>query len=193
MSQLCRNSLALIGLLALDFASVALAGIPTNRFTISALGGGQGGKVLYVVVEKGELALGSAAPLGDGGLDTKDTPDRWYVMGTKIKSTVGGGYLAYDPTGREEGVTLAAKPDGEGTDWIVKRPDGRVRRKNEKRSVDEEWGVLQAASGPMKGWFLDVEEKNVKHEDGVSATLRRFILTKEPRWNIEVGRIYTHK
>lgn len=191
MKNPLRRSRLLLTLPLLAIASVCLAGIPTNRFTITA--SNSDGKVSYLAVENGKLVLGRPAPLGDGGLDMKDTPDRWYVMGTKIKSSVGGGYLAYDHSGDHPAVFLAPKPDGEGTHWIVKRPEGRLKRKNEKRSLDEEWGTLQAASGPLKGWFLDVEEKEEQRDDGTLVTVRRFVLSKEPKWNVEVGRIYTHK
>lgn len=166
--------------------SVCYAGYPTSRFTISA--GNKDGWVGYLGVDEGQLILGS--PSSRRARLDRDEYDRWHFLGTKIKSSVGGGYLAYDPTGKDHKVFLTPKADGEGTDWIVRRQKFGVERKNERRDI-EEWGFLQVASGPMKDWFFDVEDVQEMSDDGQIKKVRRYILSKEPSWNVEVARIHT--
>jgi len=170
--------------------SVCYAGIPGNFHRISA--GNKEGKVQYVGVEKGALVLGKRSPHLQKRNETDAHYDRWFVSGTKLKSSTGGGYLAYDPTGKSSRVFLTPKADTEGTDWVIHCPKGVFFGKNESRSVDEEWGILQAASGPMKGWYVEVEEFEHKGEDGKAAVVHRFILSKTPSWNVEVSRMYLH-
>lgn len=44
----------------------------------------------------------------------------------------------------------------------------------------------------MKDWYVDVEEVEEKRDDGQTAVVRRFILSKTPSWNVEVSRMYLH-
>src|SRR5689334_899927 len=109
-------------LAALSLTGVTLAAVSTGRYTITARNGAA--KAEYLAVKKGQLVLGPQSPRGDGGLDEKDAPDRWYVLGRKIKSSVAGLYLAYDPSGKDNHVFLTPTPKGKGTEWVVHRPEG---------------------------------------------------------------------
>src|SRR5262245_63845842 len=93
--------------LVLVACSVSVAAIPTPRFTISARD--PAGKVDYLAARRGELVLGRPSPTGDGGLDLKDAPDRWFFFDGRIKSSVGEGYLAYDPSGKDNRAFLSPK------------------------------------------------------------------------------------
>ena len=146
-------------LLCLAAAPCCLAGIPTNRFTISLRGE-------YLAVRGERLVLGQST-LGSVS-DNKDAADRWYILGTQVKSSTGGGYLAYDPKGADNAVTLKAAP-GEGTEWSIAVP-----RKEEQKAV------IRAASGSKKGWYLTVSEG-------------RLILAEDPPQKLQAERIWEHK
>jgi hypothetical protein len=62
---------------------------------------------------------------------------------------MGKGYLAYDLTGEEPRLFLAAKP-GRNTEWsITLTPDPREKEGN--------LGTIQVANGPMRGWSICLE------------------------------------
>jgi len=169
--------------LLLAVASLSAAGVPTKLFYITASEGKEGAK--YLAVREGRLSLGSHT----GGInDAKPDPCRWYVLGTQIKSSGEGLYLAYDPSGEVKEVSLAPKPDGALTEWVIRRGSGEG--KNKARNEEYGWASLQAASGPLKGYFLDVERLEGEPEE---ANAFRFVLREKPAWNVEVSRIYTHK
>jgi hypothetical protein len=94
-------------------------------------------------------------------------PNRWWVLGTKMKASHGGGYLAYDPSGKDAKVFLSRETmkAGVGTDWTIRK--GVHSR------------VIQAASGEVKGWYLDLEAYEEEGKDGRSATAYRLILRKD--------------
>src|SRR4051794_11106307 len=123
--------------LFLTAASVSIAAVPTRRFTITARHRAAKGE--YLAVQKGQLGLGSPSLTGDGGLDETDAPDRWYVLGSKIKSSVAGQYMAYDPSGKDNRVFLASKPEREGTDWVVRRLEGGKRKNEANPFKGAEW------------------------------------------------------
>jgi hypothetical protein len=158
------NRLAVIALmLCLAAAPWCIAGSPTNRFTIDMNG-------KYLAVSKGRLVLGGSS-FGSVG-DSKDARDRWYVSATLIKSSVGGGYLAYDPKGEDNAVLLQSSP-GEGTEWNIAVP-------STGRNSEGKKAVIRAAKGPKKGWYL-------------TAVGGRLILAKDPPEKLRVGRIWSHK
>ena len=168
---MCRRACLTLALCLLT-VPVCVAGIATNRYTISFNPQGAGGD--YLAARHGELTLGGST---FGAVsDARDAADRWYVAGTKIKSSLGGGYLAYDATGKSNRVFLTADM-GEGTDWLI----GRSRHEGER-------GTIQAASGPLQGWFLCVE--GAGGEPGLG---RRVVLGKDPAGKLEAERIYEHK
>jgi hypothetical protein len=164
----------------LAVVSVCAAGIGTNRFTISI---DKRHASEFLTVRQGELTLGGST-FGSVS-DNQDAADRWYIAGCKIKSSAGGGYLAYDPTGRSNRVFLRPEP-GEGTDWFV-GVGGRAR--------EGERGAIQAASGPLKGWYLDVSvrEEPPQTAEGRKATRTVPVLSKSPSQKIEAERIWEHK
>jgi hypothetical protein len=177
--------------LALGVASVCAAGVsaPTNFFRIYvALK--QKGKTefasvyLHVRVTDGRLGLSRRGDRGDEE-KPRAAPGRWYLLGTKIKSSVGGGYLAYDPSGKDPRVFLSPTA-GEGTDWTIRGPGG-VKFTN--------WlGAVQAASGKVKGWHLDCEEYERKGEGGKVTTAYRLVLRKAaPRTDVRVDRVYLYR
>ena len=114
----------------------------------------------------------------------RPTSARWYVDGTRIKSTVGAGYLAYDPAARDGRVFLVSSP-GEGTDWDV-----RVAEKS--RQAEGKRAVIRVGKGPMRGWYLSVKEET-KREDGRETTTQSVVLTKDPQRKLEAVRIILHK
>jgi hypothetical protein len=172
-----RRGLVTVGL-GLALVGAAWAGIPTNRFNINS---GKDGRAQFLLVRQGRLALGTST-FGTVA-DTKDAEDRWYVLGTQIKSSVGGGYLAYDASGKDRGLFLARRP-GDGTEWIVAAP-GRAR--------EGARASLRAASGPFRGWYLDVEEVEEEGEGGKKETVRRLVLSRRPSRELQVERIWEHK
>src|SRR5262245_46367511 len=142
-----RPSLVALALV-LAACSVCAAGIyaPTAFFGITAwVDGNQTRKPEHVRVQDGQLAFGEGKPWSDWKDREEPRPDRWYVLGRKIKSSVGRGYLAYDPSGQDPRVYLS-RTAGEGTDWkISDRDEGRPGFNNPA------YGVTQAASGEVKG------------------------------------------
>jgi hypothetical protein len=168
----------LMAALWLAVGSACLGGTPTNRYVIACQF--EKSRYEYVTVTEGRLTVGKASERKDD----QDAPDRWYILGTQIKSSDGGGYLAYDPSGKDNRVFLTARP-AEGTEWSLslrKRSPG-----------DEEHGVVRAATGPRKGWYLDVEEIEEKVSDDEARTVRRLVLVKEPIHKVEAHRVYIHR
>jgi hypothetical protein len=139
------------------------AGIPTDNFTIDA------GQTSYLTVTKGELVVGKATLRNSQ--ERRPAPERWLVLGTKIKSSVEDRYLAYDASGKDPRVFLTSVK-GEGTEWIVSVPD--KSRDSEGKRVH-----LQAASGPMKGWYLCLEGG-------------RAVLSKDAPKRFETERLFDH-
>jgi hypothetical protein len=175
----CRLLLALA--LSLAVVTVCAAGIGTNRFTISTAGKGHPGD--FLAVDEGDLTLGGS---NFGAVsDNRDAADRWYIAGSKIKSSVGGGYLAYDPTGKNKRVFLSAKPT-EGTDWYVGVGN---------RAQEGDRGVIRAMSGPLKGWYLDAAEAEEKQAtaEGKTGPPRVLVLSEKPSRLLEAARIWEHK
>jgi hypothetical protein len=180
-----RRRLFLALPLCLALASVCGAGIPTNRFNIVLTIPGdkdERKKDLFLAADRGRLTLGEST-FGNVG-DTEDAVDRWYIDGTRIKSSVGG-YLAYDPTGGDNRLYLADRP-GAGTEWLVTVPGKGERDQGERASI-------RVASGPMKGWCLAVEDVAERRADGRTVTVRHPVLTRDPKRRLEVERIWHHK
>jgi hypothetical protein len=175
-----RRGLVVLSLF-LAAAADAAGGIATNRYTISHREKDRRHEE-FLAVSRGRLTLGGST-FGSVS-DNLDAADRWFILGTRIKSSVGGGYLAYDPAGKEDQVFLVARP-GEGTEWSVSVVGGREGQR----------GVIRAATGPMKGWYLDVEDRADKATDGKgkAVVLRLFVLRKTPSHRLEAERIYSHK
>jgi hypothetical protein len=175
-----RSRYLLVLPLVLAIASVCAAGIGTNRFNITIRSKGNDRKV-FLAVADGELTLGSST-FGSVS-DNEDAADRWYITGTRIKSSSGGGYLAYDPSGKDPRVFLTSRP-GKGTDWTVgigaRAPEG-------------ERGVIRAAAGKRKGWYLTVEVTREKDGNGKTVRVCRFTLAKAPARKLEAERIFSHK
>jgi hypothetical protein len=176
------------GLVSLGFlaGSVSTAGItaPTEFYRITLDSDGKR-KPLYVGVTDGRLAFSDRRPDSDWN-DRKDTrPDRWLVLGTKIKMSAGGGYLAHDPSGDDLRVLLSREA-GEGTDWkITNRKEGEHFFRS---------GVIQVASGKRKGWYLDIEEYEHEGEDGQTATAFRLVLRKDvEKTKVHITQIYTYR
>jgi hypothetical protein len=118
------------------------AGFPTDFFTVHCA------KVGYARAEGGRLTLGASSV--NRVPDRQAAPDKWYVDGGRLKSSVGGGYLAYDASGKDPKVFLASKP-GRGAEW-----DSVVHRRRES-----DYATVRAASGPFKGWYLNVKDGNL--------------------------------
>lgn len=145
---------------------VCAGGVPTNRYLI-AVNQDQGASYVQVVGFKIGLGKSSFGEIGDN----QDARDRWYIIGGKIKHSVTGRYLAYDPSGERRTLTLTDKPVP-GTDWTVSL---------KKRSPgDEERGTLAAAEGKVKGWHLVLA-------DGQLA------LAPDGPDKFEAQRVYSHK
>src|SRR4051812_40512495 len=164
---------ALLALLCLALATATPAAIKTGRYTIST------GPGNYFTVHKGELTL-------EGGSDVseeKSAPDRWLIHGGQIRSTVGG-YLSYDPADKEGKVFLSAKPV-KGAEWVF-RPLKRTKGDYEERAT------IQAGSGPMKGWYVDVDMVE-SEKNGKRVVTCHFVLRKEPKRDVEVRALYTHR
>jgi hypothetical protein len=150
----------------------------TNRFTIH---NSDGKPKEFVKVWLGEAAVGGRSWLGLLE-DDSDAPERWYILGSQIKSSSGGGYLAYDPEGKSNRVFLSREA-GKGTDWTVSLEHFDREEKARER------GPVTAYRGPMAGWALDVEKVREKLEDGDSVTVRRLVLSKKPRHPFVADRI----
>src|SRR5690242_7174656 len=95
---------------SLSAVSAGTAGIeaPTKFFRIGVDGDGQR-KPEYVRVTDRRLDLTDVKPLSDWKDRADARPDRWYVLGTKIKVSKGGGYLAYDPSGKDRRCSCPAR------------------------------------------------------------------------------------
>jgi hypothetical protein len=172
--------------LALATASGGGAGIETATkfFTIRLTLPEGKSRVQYVRVTDGRLALTNRGGWSDWWDRANPRPDRWYVLGTKIKSSVGGGYLAYDPSGKDPRVFLS-RTAGEGTTWTIGDPGG---------GRFDIYGVAQPASGKVKGWHLDVEEFKQKRKDGRAVSAYRLVLRKDdPRTRVRVTRVYSYR
>jgi hypothetical protein len=126
----------------------------------------------YVHVTDGRLAF---TDQGERLCDWDDRetpkPNRWSILGTKIKASVGGGYLAYDTSGKDHRVFLSRETmkDGVGTDWTI-------RLVQDERQLH--FHRIQAASGGVRGWDLDLEECEKEGADGETTTACRLILRK---------------
>ncbi len=159
-------------------ASFCPAGIPTDTFTISV-----SGDKAYLSVRLGALKVGDAPH--DVDWEGRPAPGRWYIEGTRIKSSVGSGYLAYDPSGNAPKVFLSPEPP-KGADWAISVP--------EKDKTDEgKRAVIRAGSGKLKGWYLAVQEIEETRSDGKTITTSRLVLAKNPERRLEAKRIYLHK
>jgi hypothetical protein len=163
----------------LVLAPMCAAGIPTDFFMINVPA--NKGKPIPLVAEDGKATTGNST--FNRVPDRNEAPDRWYIFGSRIKSSVGGGYLAYDPTGKSKRVFLAAKRDGEGTEWDVELKGGNVYT----------LGVIRAGTGKVKGWGLVVEEATEKRRDGKTVTVQRIILAKDPPGPTTVTRLVENK
>lgn len=142
----------------LAYVSVGTAGIraPTNFYEICASipRKDRGNLQLCASVKERQLDLtGGPERLCDYRERNESRPNRWLVLGTKIKASVGGGYLAYDLSGKDPKVFLTrdTMKAGVGTDWTI-------RRSNRKDDFRE---FIKAASGKVKGWYLDLEGEGV--------------------------------
>lgn len=178
------KAIFILCLFSLSAVSVGTARIeaPTEFFRICIDGDGQR-KPEYVRVTDGRIALTDVKPSSDWK-DRKDArPDRWYVLGTKIKASKGGGYLAYAPSGKDHRVFLSREA-GEGTDWKI-----GDRKEGEHNFC---YGVIQAVSGKVKGWYLDVEEFEDKDKDG--RIFWRLVLRKDvARTKVHITQIYSYR
>jgi hypothetical protein len=176
------NRVAFLGLVVcLGLALPSLAGIPTDYFTLSRSGHKEVAKYEYVGVQRGRIVVASSRFM----TFDEERPNQWFVRDGKIKSRATGEYLAYDVSGKDVHVFLTAKP-GEGAQWLL-LPHGKPSR-------EEEHGTIQAAAGPLKGWYLDIEEREEVPEGGDKAIpVRRLVLAKEPARGFEAWRVYQHK
>jgi hypothetical protein len=159
-------------------ASFCAAGIPTDTFTISLPR-----EKAYLSIRQGELKVDEAPH--DVEWEGRPAPGRWYIEGTRIKSSVGSGYLAYDPSGKDPKVFLSPKPPKDA-DWAISVPE-RDRTDEGKRAV------IRAGSGKLKGWYLAVQEVEETRPDGKTVTTNRLVLAKNPQRRLEVKRIIEHK
>jgi hypothetical protein len=74
---------------------------------------------------------------------------------------------------------------GEGTDWLI---GDRKEGQNNVR-----YGVVRAASGEVKGWYLDVEEQE-EGKDGGTAITRRLVLRRDvARTQVHATQLYTYR
>jgi hypothetical protein len=129
--------LLLIGVVPVPFVT---AGIPTRYFTVSCKGG-------LLHVRDGKPCVGTVSTDAD-----KEAPDHWFLGGNSIKSSVGAGYLAYDPTGKSDKIFLSTK-FGSHTEWQIVQTRGKT-----PGDRDEVRATIRAANGPMKGWEIDVKD-----------------------------------
>lgn len=162
--------------------AVALGAIPTNTFTICTGAYRAKGKD-YLIVRDGTVVLDRDIPRIDWSRDP--APGRWFIEGTRIKSTLGEKYLAYDIDKESGRVFLADKPS-DATEWTI----APISASN---SGEGARGEIRAANGPMKKWLLAVEETVRKAEDGSTATVRFVVLRQEATQKLEGQRIYLHK
>ena len=165
--------------------SVCLASISTPRSRIVAQNAA--GELVQLVVQDKKLELIRPDKPPDIYEADKDAPHRWYIDGTRIKSSVDGQYLVYDPTGKNLDLSLSPKPV-QGVEWRFERL--RIQRRIIAGSVDHQWGCLIVAKGPCEGWLVDVEESEEQRGHGVTAKVRRLVLSKTSRWYVQAARIY---
>jgi hypothetical protein len=116
----------------------------------------------------------------------RDTPksNRWLILGMKIKGSVGGSYLAYDTSGKDHCVFLSRETmkDGVGTDWTVRL------MQNERQL---HYHRIQAASGKLKGWDLDIEEYEKEGAHGTATTAYRLVLRKgDAQSKVDIKTLY---
>jgi hypothetical protein len=155
-------------LLALGFcltaASLSTAGISVSTRFFEIIVYADERKEQYVEDASGRLAFTNQ---GERLCDWKDreTPksNRWLILGTKIKGSVGGNYLAFDNSGKDHRVFLSRETmkDGVGTDWTIRL------MQNERQL---HFHRIQAATGEVKGWDLDIEEYEKEGADGKTTT-----------------------
>jgi hypothetical protein len=167
---------------------VCLAGFPTNFFTIHCRDAG------YARMDGGKLSLGDSSV--NKVPDRRAAPDKWYVGGNQIKSSVGDGYLAYDISGKDPKVFLASRP-GKGTEWEVVTHRGEEESATVRAAAgprpgkgtewevvthrgEEESATVRAAAGPFKGWYLNVKDD-------------RLVLGSTESRAVRVKRFYGHK
>src|SRR5947209_4871218 len=94
------RGLLLVPALCLALAPAGVASISTNRWFIHC----KADQLEFLAVRKGQLTAGEPT---DEAYKNQDAPELWYVAGTQIKSSVGGGYLTYHPSGKDNQVFLA--------------------------------------------------------------------------------------
>lgn len=156
------RSVSLVGLALLVIALSGQASIPSpyHYFYITVE------SQKYCVHDVDGLVIG---PLVKRGNDAASWG--WLLSGGRIKNSLSGRYLAYDPEGKDRRVFLVDRP-GAGTDW------------------DREY--RSAMRGPMKGWGLDVEEivEKPSADGGRPRTVRRLILSQKPARQIQTGRFH---
>ena len=163
-----------------------IAGYPTKVFYITAKEGRE--KAQYLAVRDGKLALGPLSFIKDQPWEARP-PCGWYILGTQIKSSlIDGGYLAYDPTGKDDRVSLVKEPIGEATEWVITK--GELWGKNETTGANHDWARIQASAGPLKGYFLDFE-RDISLAEGPPADY--VVLRKKAAWNVEASRVYRGK
>ena len=85
-----------------------------------------------------------------------------------------GNYLAYDPeaTGKDQGAVFLDEKDKSGSKWLL------------KRVTEEKFELytIQAASGKVKGWYLDVAEEGEEFKDRKGkANAYRVFLSEKPK------------
>ncbi|MBI5761436.1 MAG: hypothetical protein HZA46_23245 [Planctomycetales bacterium] len=175
-----RGSLC-VGLIVVTLTSVCLAGYPTNRFSIRIPFQSVPKQKSFLSVVDGRVVVAGSS---QGRVsDNADAPDRWYIDGTRIKCSRGGGYLAYDSTGKDSTIFVTTTPP-EGIEWKIAL----------KRREGSERGVLEAATGAMKGWSLDVADLPPSESGKPSSSAsQRVFLTPQPKQPFQVERIFGHK
>src|SRR5205807_8809786 len=149
-----------------------------GTFTISLPG-----DKAYLLIRQGELTVGDAPH--DVEWEGRPAPGRWYIEGTRIKSSGGGGYLAYDPSGKDPKVFLSPAPPKDA-DWAISVP-GKNHFDDGKRAV------IRAGSGKLKGWYLTVQEIEETRPDGKSVTTSRLVLARNLERRLEAKRNFLHK
>jgi hypothetical protein len=123
------------------FAGLARAAIGTDKFIIFC-----GGKCLFDTADGIVRLQNRTLTLENGG---DPAYGRWYILATQIKSSMGKGYLAYDLTGKDARLFLAAKP-GENTEWSI-------TLMRDPREKEGQLATIRVANGPMKGWSICLE------------------------------------
>jgi hypothetical protein len=176
---------------ALAVVPMCAAGIRTSRFAISLESRGRDHwQRAFLAARERKLILVQSTV--DEVFGTRNAPTRWYITGTRIKSSVGGRYLAYDPSGQSTKVYLLSRP-GKGTDWTVgidKNAEEGLRGKNAEEGLR---GTIRAAAGKLKGWYLSMEVHKKEDGEGRTVTVHRFILSRAPGRKFEAERIFVHK